>query len=192
MLTRAVILGGASCVWDDLAALEEILGRPWNGLVVAINDALPGCVGRVPRVDHFVTQHHEKITAWKEVRRQAGGNMDFVTWGCIWLTTSSCPGAELTDAVVVPWGSGSSGFHAVTVCELIGVPRVLCGVPLTNTEHFSGALMADTGAWLYGERHREPWVHRAERYREGTRSMSGWTAEFLGMPDREWLGLDTP
>lgn len=185
-MTRAVILGGAACVWSDLARLRRLCGGSWPGIVVTVNDAHVAYCGRV---DHFVTQHAEQVNVWKRHRAEAGGNADYRTWGCKWPTRKHDPHLENVDEAIAPWGSGSSGLHAVTVCRVaLGIDRVvLCGVPMTKTPHFPGALLADSGDWKWAENHQDRWTSRLHLMEPWVRSMSGWTKGLLGAPTRDWL-----
>lgn len=164
---RALCLGGAACLFDDLAALGD-----WEpDLVVACNDAgtvYPG------RLDHWVTLHSDKMRDWMEVRRRNGGNTDCETW------------AQLSDGgrhrLIAQWEPGSSGLLAVTVAFKMGATEaVLCGIPLEPAEgHFF-----DAAEWEPALRYREAWEKCRDRLAGRVFSMSGWTREMLGPPP--WL-----
>ncbi len=71
----------------------------------------------------------------------------------------------------------------VTVGLALGCDRmVLCGVPLDPAEaHYD-----DDKRWADAGNYRRGWVtHKDEM--SSVRSMSGWTSQLLGAPDREWL-----
>lgn len=162
---RALVVGGAACVWDDLAALGT-----WDGLLICVNDvgaAYPG------RVDHWVSLHANKFPVWKRQRATNGGNMDFVTW--------SQPGAKsrYTDRWLGGWRYGSSSFLAVGVAFDVGATEVvLCGVPM-QAEH---AHFFDAKPWDQVDRYTKAWVDSLHLIRGRVFSMSGYTRELLGPP----------
>lgn len=167
MVRSALVVGGASCVWDDLRALG-----PWAGLVVAINDA----IAVYPhRIDHAATLHPEKLAGWCEERARRGGNPDYLTW--------SRKAPEVVDRVLTGWNGGSSGLFAVGVALEAGAERVvLTGVPLDARPHFW-----DAEAWEACNLYRAGWEKRADELRGRAFSCSGWTRELLG-PPAEMLG----
>lgn len=154
-MATALVLGGASCLWDDLRSLG-----PFVGPVVATNEA----GAHYPhRVDHWATLHPEKLGAWAAERRAWGGNTDFVAW------TTAFPG----------WDKGSSGLHAVAVALLgLGCKRVvLCGVPMSTEPHFF-----DATPWGKADVHWPAWLERLEEMEGRVFSMGGRTRELLGAP----------
>jgi hypothetical protein len=160
---RALVVGGASCVWDDLAALGLHFGP-----VLVVND-----IGTVHpgRIDHWCTLHAEKLESWRLARWRNGGNGDYTTWG-----RPEKPG---TDRTLAYWTRGSSGLFAVGVALELGAHEVvLCGVPMDGRPHYF-----DSAAWDSFRLYRETWVKRAPLlWERGVYSMSGWTRELLGPP----------
>jgi SAM-dependent methyltransferase len=180
--TRALILGGAKCVWDDVRRVESMLGRPWNGLVIAVNDV--GCVWP-RRLDHWCSLHAEKFGKWETARRKNGHPGQYETWGS--------RQKKKVGRNVQPWGGGSSGLFAVTVavdhleCSVV----ILCGVPMDKQPHFPESLEHQpTRAWNSAEGHWRTWKKDTVQRRMlgKVRSMSGRTRDMLGEPDCEWLG----
>lgn len=188
------ILGGASCVRDDFAALEAMVGAPWPGIVVAVNDI--GCHWS-GRLDAWVTLHPEKLHVdkdhpqawgWLQQRAEAGHPNGFLT------VAKRNP--ELVDRLVTPWAAGSSGLLAVVAAEGVygcgpgGSRAVLCGVPLDDRPHFTGSLVHPAGKrWSSADSHWRGWKRNLDRMRGWVRSMSGRTRDHLGAPDAEWLGV---
>lgn len=159
---KALICGGAACVWDDLRAYG-----PHSGIVLAVNDIL---AVYPHRVDHFASLHCEKLSRWSAEREKRGGNMDFVTW-----TRPEKGGA---DRLLSGWSGGSSGMFAVGVALDLGCTSVvLCGVPMTADPHFFGG-----APWDACMIHREAWERRLPDMQGKVFSMSGWTQELLGAP----------
>lgn len=84
------------------------------------------------------------------------------------------------------WG-GSSGLYAVQIAiNVFRLDRiVLCGVPIeAGAGHIRGVEHWDD-APLY----RQGWRRARPYIANRVRSMSGWTRELLGYPDRDWLSL---
>ncbi len=177
----ALILGGASCLHDDLAKLEELVGGPWSGIVCATNDA--GYDYPHP-IDHWVTQHPEHLPDWMEKRRLAGYDMDFTVWGGVWRTGRDDRKYTWVDQVLRITRVGSSGMHAVEVALHLGAERiVLCGVPMDFRPHFFNPRQP----WNSPSAHWDAWTDAAPEWADRVRSFTGWTAELLGTPDEAWL-----
>lgn len=172
-MTRAVILGGAACVWDDLSGVERLVGEPWPDLVIAVNDAGAAYPGRL---HHWVSLHPDKFPPWECERQRRGLNVDYETWA-----HQSLSYAPVTHALPLR-GSGSSGFHAVRVAQELGCERVvLCGVPMNADPHFHNGV-----AWNDVKRYLPAWEHYKHEF-SNVRSMSGHTRELLGAPTAAWL-----
>lgn len=174
----ALCLGGADCVQDDWEAALDLFKPAY---VIAANH-----VGfHWPHhLDAWVTLHPEHITRWRETRL-ANGYSDadeYLLHGNRlpeWCSQTGhmFPGMAL---------SGSSGMMAakVALCDFGADKVVLAGIPLLRQAHFFGAHDMFDAAGTY----REAWQTIPPIYRARMRSMSGWTADFLGRPDKEWLG----
>lgn len=179
----ALVLGGASCVWEDVRGVESLVGGPWPGVVVAINDAGVAWRGAV---DHWVTLHPEKMAEWRR-QREAFGLPPAGTHWCHKLDRR----AERIDRSYsgnVRMVGGSSGLLAVGVAlDELGCRSVLCGVPMDERPNeFTGR------PWGPFSRYREAWRRSAERLAPHVRSMSGWTRELFGPPDEAFLAEAGP
>lgn len=174
----ALCVGGAVCVWDDLAELERLVGGAWSGVTLAVNEvgaAYPG------RLDHWVSLHPEKFRLWEPQRR---GNTDYIKWGGTWERQSPPPGT--VDRVIPVWGVGTSVMHAIAVAFTLQIPKiVIAGTPLDASPHFHS-----DKPWKQGRFHHKAWTDHYPKMKDRVRSMSGWTRELLGPPTKEWLGLD--
>jgi hypothetical protein len=175
---RALVIGGAECVWDDVAAWEKSYGKQWDGVVIAAND-----VGsHWPRpLHHWCSCHPKKLWRWLATRRAYGFEITGVRlWG-------HC------DPAVPKFRGGTSGLLAVHVAKALGCEKVvLCGVPLTATPHFGASKEHITDKqWRHqlGRTHRR-WRAERDTVLQHARSMSGWTAAQLGKPTVEWLRGD--
>jgi hypothetical protein len=178
----ALILGGASGVWDDVVAWEKLYGKQWDGLVIAAND-----VGsHWPReLHHWVSLHPTKFKRWRELREQQqlpGGVI--TTWG----RELDPREPQKSDHILLPWFGGSSGMFAIQVAKEIGCTRaVLCGIPMTQTPHFQQTGESFAPNWLQSNSHWRVWPRYQERMLGWVRSMSGRTQELLGVPSLEWI-----
>ncbi len=173
----AIVLGGGEGVWDDVLAWEELYGRQWDGLVIAANDV--GC--HWPRhLDHWCTLHPTKMPDWKVHRGAQGFPADYITWGRRRYDL---------DGQLRPWAGGASGMYAIQLARWFGCERaVLCGVPMTASPHFvESTLHAQGREWPEVESHWRAWQRHVGKMRGWVRSMSGRTAETLGVPTLEWL-----
>jgi SAM-dependent methyltransferase len=178
----ALVLGGADCVWSDVAALEAMLGREWDGIIIAANDI--GC--HWPRrLDAWCTLHPEKMPKWLKERHANGHPDGYITW--------SRKGGR-ADRTIKTWGGGASGMLAVAVAYEMGCERViLCGVPMTRAPHFAESGVHQRGkVWSSASTHFKAWRVPAilARMRGRVKSMSGETRTLLGYPDAEFLRLD--
>lgn len=182
-MKRAVVIGGAACVWDDLAAARK-LGR--FDAVIAINDAGAHYEGEI---EIWATLHIEKMAQWVVARGDKGFPPARTIAGHKGHVREAQPNKLQPDYVTdYRWpgmsGSGSSGLFAVKVAIEHGFDRiVLCGVPMQAAgNHFFDArpwreVNSFTGAWPVALPYIKPF----------TRSMSGQTREWLGYPTKEWL-----
>ncbi len=177
-ILRALILGGGSCVWDDVAAVELMIGHPWDGIVIAANDV--GCHWPRP-LDHWCSLHSNKMDGWIK-QRSANG---FPPCGTTWSRGGA---AHRAMRQITPWAGGSSGMMAVAIAAELGVTHaILCGIPMTVTPHFQESTVHQaTSPWTQAKAHWVPWPKFAPRM-GFVRSMSGRTRELLGAPDRDWL-----
>jgi hypothetical protein len=181
--TLAFVLGGASCVWDDVEALGALAGAagllPWPGAVIAVNDV--GCHWPL-RLDAWATLHPEKLKQWKQQRAELGHAAIPPTW-----SRKQKVGA---DHWVRPWGGGSSGLlGAQLAMEVFKCTRIiLCGIPMTKTPHFSESTVhMPLRLWASADGHFRPWRNATPRMKPYVRSMSGRTRDLLGPPTLTWL-----
>lgn len=176
----ALILGGASCVWDDVLAWEAVYGHQWDGLLIAAND-----IGaHWPReLHHWVSLHPPSFKRWRALRRAQHLPAGYTTWG----KEQDLP-RPLADKSLVPWVGGSSGMLAVQVAQALECTRVvLCGIPMTPSAHFQQTKETFAPSWLQANAHWRVWPRNAEKMAGWVKSMSGRTQELLGAPSMEWL-----
>jgi hypothetical protein len=188
---RALILGGAACVWDDVKAVEALLGHEWHegyGLVIAVNN-----IGvHWPRpLDHWCTLHTEKLGStkktgpgWLEQRTIEGHPGGYLVWT---RKGKQRPGVTNT---VSAWSlGGSSGLLGIEVAQTLGVRRaILCGIPMDKSPHFAESRVhPPTKPWIGAGQHLRVWKKNLGRIQGWVRSMSGQTREMFGGPTEAWI-----
>ena len=172
----ALVLGGASSVWDDAAEALHLF-RP--DAIAAVNDIGTRWAGRL---DIWATLHPEHFVKWAPARA-ANGFTPARThiahedgWRVDSIEDYRWPGMN---------ASGSSGLYAVKVLMDRGFDRiVLAGVPMQA----SGAHFFNTSVWNEVSAFTSAWLDQRFRLLGVVKSMSGWTRESLGAPDADWLG----
>jgi hypothetical protein len=185
-MIRALCLGSASSIWQDLeqaSALFDAIGAEPD-VVIGVNRFARDYPGSL---DGWVTLHSEHMRRWVDERRAAGLPDHRSYWTQRNLNTYLTPGLNMQ--TVDPWG-GSSGLLAVNVAlNGFNADRVICcGIRLDRTAHFNVGQEADVPEqWKEAERYRARW-RAVEKELDGrVKSVSGWTMEFLGAPDAGWL-----
>jgi hypothetical protein len=170
-LLTALVLGGADTLAQDRAQALELF-QP--DLIIACNHAARDEPGRV---DHWVSMHPDLFPKWIGARRAAGRPEAGRYWH---PRHRPCP---VPATAIENWG-GSSGLLCVAVAYELGVGRiVLAGVPMLKTaRHYD-----DDRHWLEARQYWPAWERWAPRMQGRVRSLSGWTADLLGRPTREWL-----
>ncbi len=181
---KALVLGGAATLWRDVAGALD-LGR--FDLVVACNDAAAVWPGRL---DAAVSLHPEKYGIWMGRRNKAGHPAPGRLVGHLEAGKST---VRLPDLPIefAEWkfegqpDSGSSGLFALRYAlESLGADRaVLCGVPM----HDAAAHFFDATPWGAAAAHRRGFNQARPAIGDRARSMSGWSADLLGQPTKEWL-----
>lgn len=187
----ALILGGADCVWDDVARIEEMVGGEWAGPIIACNE-----IGADwPRyLHHWVTYHPENFWGYQDRAKKFGGHwvrrrerQDHPPGACLW-SARDVPLYAHREAV--SWLGGSSGLLSASVANTLreeGAIRlgVLCGIPITKTPHYHER---DGGKpWKYADSHYREWVSNLDKMLGWLRSMGGRTQDLLGEPTLTWL-----
>jgi hypothetical protein len=173
--TNCLVIGGAACVWDDVTAALE-LGE-FDG-VVACNDVGADWSGKL---DAWVSLHPEKFPVWQRKREANGFDR-----AALHVGHKADPNVDRV--VDYRWpgmkGSGSSGLYAAKVAMGLGFDRiVLCGVPMEAEQ----AHYFDRKTWNAVQGFKPAWLTARPHIANAVRSMSGWSAQFVGKPSENWL-----
>lgn len=172
----AIVCGNAEGVFQEY---ETALAKLPDALVFGVND-----VGmHLPKLDHWVSLHADRIPNWKAVRwhehREEGR-----TW------VHSC---EEKPCIDYAWDQLNpifvlSGYFAMQIAWLMGcAPIVLCGCPGMPLRRFfdvtpkqfgygGGSFQADLN--IQEQVMKE--MRRVPEFKQVVRSMSGWTETFFG------------
>jgi len=169
----ALCLGGALCVWDDLARARALIGDARH-IMVACNYAGIQYDGHL---DAWVSLHPERMRPWMAERAARGGNSDYRVFGQSRRCNS--PGEVISQI----W-NGSSGLYAAQIAlRVLGCgAAVLCGVPMESAaQHIHWP-----GDWTDPDKYRAGF-EQARAEGANIRSMSGWTRTLFGAPSRRWI-----
>lgn len=165
----ALVLGGASCLWADVSAALE-LGE--YAAVIGCNDAGASWPGQL---DAICSLHEDKLRKIWLVRRERAG------YPPPKLIGTKASHEHRFDGQTA---SGSSGLFALKLALVdLGFDRaVLCGVPMDCSPHFFGG-----DFWPGAKSHKRGWEQALPVIHERVRSTSGWSAELLGEPTKDWV-----
>lgn len=179
-MTLAAVLGGATRGREELDHLRTLAQVD---AVFGVNDAGAEYPGELAA---FVTLHPEKLDAWLSIRT----NVDKLHKPCEIVSHEAHP--RVTRVVDYRWpgmnGSGSSGLFAAKVALESFDKVVLCGVPMDvmRAHYFNSA------PWWEVDSFWPAWQVALPYIKDRVRSMSGATAQLLGMPTKEFLAGGTP
>lgn len=170
----ALVLGGAKCVHEDIAAALALFTPD---VIVAVKD-----IGiTYPKYDYWATLHPERLP--KELgQRRASGLVDPV---CIYTYAVRGVGNLGVPIKTLKITGGSSGMLGTEVALLHAARVVLTGTPLDPKQVHYRRPRKD--GWKAAVHYRKVWTDDYPRLKDRVRSMSGWTKELLGAPTKEWL-----
>lgn len=161
-----LILGGAGCVWKDIASLGD---WPAQIDVAAANDVGSKWPGHLV---FWVSLHPRKFAKWEMLRRNNGFPDGYVKYGNKF-------GRPMVDWVIPDWG-GSSGLYAVKIALSLEYDNiVLAGIPMEASEgHYF-----NSEEWKQCDQYRNAWERHLDEIKPYVKSCSGWTKRLLGGPD---------
>lgn len=179
MSTRKVafVLGGAACVWDDLESARTLCSPD---IVCCVNEIGVDYSGKV---DHWVSFHANLLMQLIPKRKKHG----YTDAENVWMGSARYSKAPSYFKKHNAKG-GSSGLLATRIIldRTDATHTILCGIPISaNMPHYHDR---DRKAlWSDARHYWKHWRESLPILRKRVRSMSGWTAELLGLPDEEWL-----
>jgi len=160
-----IITGSAPCVLIDIAGVPRVCTYDYMAIGLDAVDKY------IWPIKYVATYHPVEIPRIRERRERCGGNLDYRV-----ISMKVLPGVDIIEPFRPP--SGSSSLLGVLAALRMGYRRIiLCGCPLIGKNAAGGTY----------ETFRKGWEARANEFTGRVRSMSGWTAEFLGAPTEEWL-----
>jgi hypothetical protein len=183
----AIVCGNARGVFEELLSLYP---EGQGAVIFAVND-----VGLyLPRVDHWVSFHSDKLKVWDKLKQT--GTAVPKRWVC---HTGGTYGADAeynwygTEPTTFPL----SGELAMQIAYLMGAERIiLCGCPMDETPRFfeaecRGAVGNDGfryGAGTTGSDNAQRTtmlreMKRLPEFKAKVRSMSGWSQRYFGSID---------
>lgn len=173
---KALVLGGASCVWDEIKAAKSLFSPD---IVVACNH-----IGFTwpYKLDHWCSYHCNLLPLWIEKRKMAGFDPAGKYWTNATRINVPFP-IERLDNVI----GGSSGMLAAFVALEVGATKVvLAGIPMSpSLSHFHDE--QQNKPWVDGKNYHKHWIENKPRLEGKVKSFSGFTMELLGTPTKEWL-----
>jgi hypothetical protein len=174
-----IVMGIAPCLEEDLAEICYGQSHKFDFLAVGMD-----CSDRVKfPIQHAATYHPNEFPIFKDRRNAIGGNLDYMT--------HSHANGTFADKIIIPdriWPlvarhpeSGSSAYLGCQVGVGLGYLKiVLCGCPMAGPN----LIKPKTNPY---DAFQEGWIKHAHLLQNKVRSMSGWTRDFLGYPEKEWL-----
>ncbi len=161
-----LITGSHPDVLIDIAAVPRVC--TYDLLAVGLD-----AVDKYPwPIKYVATYHPAEIPKIRERRERLIGLVDFAI--------ISHEQRDHVEIYIADWWkpSGSSALLGVQAALGLGYQKIiLCGCPLTGKNLSGGGY----------ETFRQGWEAHAGDLKDSVRSMSGWTADFLGHPTDEWL-----
>lgn len=188
-----LIIGGAKSVYEDLEYLQNMV-NPYKlddvFYIHLINDQIHTWPHRV---DFYSSLHGEKVEKWFEERKKKRNQWNFITFIHRihkWKDQSYC---NMDIREVKDKWRGSSGLYAVQVThEQLGLDKmILAGIPMSDESN----LFREEDSWSQFAKYRKGWNHVQKLVKNGNminifenvRSTSGWTADKLGKPTKEFI-----
>jgi hypothetical protein len=165
MENNLIISGSAPCVMIDIAGTPRVCSYDFMAI------GLDGVDKYAWPIKYVATYHPAEIPKIRTRREAIGGNTDYRM-----ISMERREGVDIIEPFVPP--SGSSSLLGVQAALRMGYRRIiLCGCPLTGKNAAGGQY----------DNFQKGWQAYAEKFHGRVRSMSGWTAAFLGYPTDEWI-----
>lgn len=170
----AIALGSANCMDADLAAA---LALAPDALIIACNHAARDHPGQI---DHWASMHADLFVKWT-IERAIAGHPPVHNY---WYPKHRAVACKIPSAKAIDIWGGSSGLLCVRVGIHLGADKIICaGIPLNQTFCHKG----EAKQWTEARQYRGAWERNKGHLLGRVKSLSGWTREFLGAPDEEWI-----
>jgi hypothetical protein len=168
-----VIIGSSSSVMKEYEAVSKMLEDKVYKLMAIGYDAVNKTYDRI---DYVATYHPEDLKRTYERRKEFKGNIDYK------VISHKAYKNESPDILIsfdaIKEISGSSALLGVYAGQKLGFNKIiLCGCPLEGKN----------GSGITYTQFQKGWVFSKQLNTNLVRSMSGWTADFLGKPTKTWL-----
>lgn len=193
-MRTVLVVGCASCVWDDVAAARALATYDAVYCVKQIGIRWP------EPFQVWATLHPEAMDDYEAQREALGFPAGYEIVAPL-ETEVGMHGKKgrVARRVTYRWpgmtSSASSGIYGVKVALDDGFDRVvIAGIPMSHegghflpeTRNMQGQLRGDR--WLQRDAFMPGFEKSVKFMKDKVRSMSGLTMETLGSPTREWLG----
>jgi hypothetical protein len=167
-----LIIGAAPCTGEDIMRFFDIK-EARNGV-----DYMLIGYDSVELVSewckYFATYHPNEIQMSKDRRHKYGGNTDFL------VISHQQHQGEVDMIVPIVGPSGSSAMLGALAGLQLGYSRItLCGCPLNGSNTKGDNYETFRQGFEY--------AGNKKQIMGKVKSLSGWTADFLGTPTEEWL-----
>lgn len=173
--TPLLVMGSSPLMKADCESFLEIYKRQVDYLAVGMD-----VMDRIAQnIKYFATYHPKDILPAKTRRERMGYNLDYRIISHIPFPKKENNIIDLIIAIdTKKEKSGSSAMLGCLAAIEIGYSKIiLCGCPLEGKNADGVNYKQFQRGWLYHEKKVQGIV----------KSMSGWTKEFLGAPDKGWL-----
>lgn len=166
-MNPVVVIGSAECWNTDLENFRQLC-QNFDIIAIGFDCQYQG------KIDFFATYHYPDIQKYKEKRIQNGLDIDFKV--IHHKTGRKKTGIDIIEPYQPP--TGSSALLGVLSAISQGYKKiVLCGCPMEGKSAWTPSYKVFQRGWIRKSKEVAPFV----------RSMSGWTASFLGSPSKEWI-----
>jgi hypothetical protein len=186
---RALVIGCAANVWEEVKAAEQL--TTFDAIYCV---KLAGVHYKEPRHFKWPTLHPEFMDDYERQRAELGLHSDYEIIAPL-AGEVGMHGSKGNIARRVSYrypgmdSSASSGGYAAKVALEDGFDRViLAGVPMDPAaSHFTRGK-----PWLQCDSFTIGFMKSVPHFAGRVRSMSGWSMEILGAPSPDWLNGETP
>ena len=176
-LKTALVIGGASCVWDDLNCASR-LGCEFD-LIIVVNDI---GIDWNNRIDAWCSYHSDLLQVWTEKRER----LKLPRAGELWCGPVKPRHIKIPMQCLRTKGGSSGMLGAFIALEKKADKIVLCGIPLDpNMNHFNNKQHGKP--WKDGKHYQKHWRENLPALQDKVKSFRGFTGKLLGAPTPDWI-----